>query len=136
MQKLPVSQETKMNKGQPKYPDSIYVTCMDSSFAGSVVVPLDTAKESQIENRIAWLSLDDGDNDPTRFLAYFIDALNQAKGIETTLGEDILGMLQSPQPPLIGNGQARGRFVPIGMFHYPRGDNNERGRYPISKSKE
>jgi hypothetical protein len=120
-----------MNKAQPKYPGSIYVTCMDSSFAGSVVVPLDAAKESQIENRIAWFSLDEGDNDPTRFLAYFIAALNRAEGINTTLGKGILGMLQSPQPPLIGNGQVRGRFVPFGIFHYLRGDNNERGRYPI-----
>ena len=37
---------------------------------------------------------------------------------------------------LIGHGRPQGRFVPFGMFHYPRGDNNERRRYPISKSKE
>jgi LuxR family maltose regulon positive regulatory protein len=92
---------------------------------------LEAAKESEIVNRIAWLSLDKGDNDPTRFLAYFIAALNRAEGINTTLGKGILGMLQSPQPPLIGNGQVRGRFVPFGIFHYLRGDNNERGRYPI-----
>jgi len=58
----------------------------------------DTQKGNQIENRIAWLSLDEGDNDPTRFLTYFIAALNQVEGIDATFGKGTLGMLQSPQP--------------------------------------
>jgi LuxR family maltose regulon positive regulatory protein len=48
---------------------------------------------------IAWISLDDGDNDPARFLAYFIAALNQAQGGEAAIGIGSLSMLQSPQPP-------------------------------------
>jgi LuxR family maltose regulon positive regulatory protein len=50
------------------------------------------------ERSAAWLSLDEGDNDPARFLTYFIAALNQAEGIGTSIGEGALVMLQSPQP--------------------------------------
>ncbi|MFC1879126.1 LuxR C-terminal-related transcriptional regulator [Chloroflexota bacterium] len=53
------------------------------------------------KNNIAWLSLDDGDNDYARFLTYFIAALNRAEGIESNFGEGALSMLQSPQPPPI-----------------------------------
>lgn len=60
---------------------------------------LHAAEESQTINKIAWLSLDEGDNDPTRFLAYLVMALRRAEGIEAALGESILDMLQSPQPP-------------------------------------
>lgn len=42
-----------------------------------------------------WLSLDESDSDPTRFLTYFIAALQT---IFTALGEGVLAMLQSPQP--------------------------------------
>jgi LuxR family maltose regulon positive regulatory protein len=48
--------------------------------------------------RAAWLSLDEGDNDLTRFLAYLIAAL---RTIEPDLGETVLGALQSSQPPVI-----------------------------------
>src|SRR5438876_8981203 len=46
--------------------------------------------------RTAWLSLDEGDNDPTRFLTYLVAAL---QAIAATIGEGVLGVLQSPQPP-------------------------------------
>jgi LuxR family maltose regulon positive regulatory protein len=47
---------------------------------------------------VAWLSLDDGDNDLARFLTYFIATLNRVEGIEATIGKEALSMLQSPQP--------------------------------------
>ena len=59
----------------------------------------DTREEKQFKNRIVWLSLDDGDNDLTRFLTYFVTALNQANGSRTAFGKGVLNMLQSPQPP-------------------------------------
>jgi LuxR family maltose regulon positive regulatory protein len=57
----------------------------------------------QSELPVAWLSLDKADNDPTRFLTYFIAALQQ---INPDIGQTAQGMLQSPSvanttaPPL------------------------------------
>jgi LuxR family transcriptional regulator, maltose regulon positive regulatory protein len=45
---------------------------------------------------VAWLSLDEGDNDPTRFLAYIVTALQT---IAPKIGAGVLAALQSPQPP-------------------------------------
>jgi LuxR family transcriptional regulator, maltose regulon positive regulatory protein len=44
----------------------------------------------------AWLSLDEGDNDPPRFLSYLVAAL---RTIAPNMGEGVLGALRSPQPP-------------------------------------
>jgi LuxR family maltose regulon positive regulatory protein len=46
----------------------------------------------------AWLSLDEGDNDPARFLVYCIAALQT---IEASAGKGASSALQSPQPPPI-----------------------------------
>jgi len=59
----------------------------------------DDHKGSPIENRVGWLSLDEGDNDPARFLTYLVAALSRIEGIEASIGEGALSMLQSPQPP-------------------------------------
>jgi LuxR family maltose regulon positive regulatory protein len=52
--------------------------------------------------QFAWLSLDEADNDPTRFLSYFIAALQQ---IDPNIGQTVQGMLHAmqPQPPPIEN---------------------------------
>ncbi|MGF1497862.1 MAG: LuxR C-terminal-related transcriptional regulator [Elainellaceae cyanobacterium] len=48
--------------------------------------------------RIAWVSLDPNDNDPTVFWTYLITAL---QNIHSGMGEQSLALLQSPQPPPI-----------------------------------
>src|SRR5256714_1929066 len=46
--------------------------------------------------RTAWLSLDEGENDPALFLTYLVAALQT---IAPGIGEGVSGVLQSPQPP-------------------------------------
>ncbi|MDQ3864684.1 MAG: LuxR C-terminal-related transcriptional regulator [Actinomycetota bacterium] len=50
------------------------------------------------EYPLAWVSLEESDNDPSRFLTYLIAAL---QAIEADTGEAVLNALRSPQPPLI-----------------------------------
>jgi LuxR family maltose regulon positive regulatory protein len=47
---------------------------------------------------VAWVSLDEGDNDPVRFLSYLVAAL---RTVEERLGEGVLAALRSPEPPRI-----------------------------------
>ncbi len=54
---------------------------------------------SRTTNRVAWLSVDDGDNDPIRFLTYFVAAICQVDGANPAVGEPAMRMLESPQPP-------------------------------------
>ena len=48
----------------------------------------------QLDVPAAWLSLDEGDNDPVRLLVYFVAALGT---IEPNIGKGALSALQSPQ---------------------------------------
>ncbi|MGE5461820.1 MAG: hypothetical protein ACM3PS_00595, partial [Syntrophothermus sp.] len=49
---------------------------------------------------VTWLSLDEGDNETTRFLMYLIAALQRlpSKTSGTNIGAGAMGLLQSPQP--------------------------------------
>src|SRR3984893_3040245 len=67
-----------------------------SAPAGFGKTTLVSAWVEGIERPTAWLSLDEGENDPTRFLTYLVAALQT---IAATIGEGVLGVLQSPQPP-------------------------------------
>ena len=51
----------------------------------------------QSEEDIVWVSLDESDNDPARFLTYFIAAINQSDATETAIGKGSLSLLQSSQ---------------------------------------
>ncbi len=46
--------------------------------------------------RVSWLSLDEADSDPTRFLLYVVSSLQT---VAPNLGEGLLAALQTPQPP-------------------------------------
>lgn len=52
--------------------------------------------KSKIQNQVAWLSLDEGDNDPSRFLTYFVAALQT---IAPQIGAGLLALFQTPQQP-------------------------------------
>ena len=49
---------------------------------------------SQSQRCVCWVSLDEGDNDPTRFWSYFITGLQRLK---PGLAENALLLFQSPQ---------------------------------------
>ncbi|MEA2573318.1 MAG: hypothetical protein QOH93_616 [Chloroflexia bacterium] len=48
------------------------------------------------DRQVAWLSLDEGDSDPARFLTYLVAAL---RTVTPHIGERLLGVLQAPQLP-------------------------------------
>lgn len=48
---------------------------------------------------VAWLSMDENDNDPLRFLAYLIEAIRSA---EPSLGADLVSLLESQNPNIAG----------------------------------
>ena len=52
----------------------------------------------QSRHGVTWLSLDEDDNDPIRFWAYVVAALQK---LQADLGESARALLQSPQPPPI-----------------------------------
>lgn len=54
--------------------------------------------ETQSPFRVAWLSLDEDDNNLARFLTYFITALKRVDGLKSATGEQTLDMLRSPHP--------------------------------------
>ncbi len=66
-----------------------------SASAGFGKTTLLSTWASQSTSQVAWLTLDEEDNDPTRFWAYVIAALRHSG---SPVGEAALALLQSPQP--------------------------------------
>jgi LuxR family maltose regulon positive regulatory protein len=69
-----------------------------SAGAGFGKTTLLSAWASQSSNLVAWLTLDEQDNDPTRFWTYVIAALRKTG---TSLGEAAEALLHAPQAPLL-----------------------------------
>jgi LuxR family maltose regulon positive regulatory protein len=53
-------------------------------------------KEGARADRVAWLSLDRGDNDPVQFFSYFVAALQT---VDERIGQNVQALLDAPQPP-------------------------------------
>jgi LuxR family transcriptional regulator, maltose regulon positive regulatory protein len=65
---------------------------------GKTTLLVEWLKEREDGDRsVAWVSLDEGDNDPVRFLSYLVAALRRTVGEE--FGEGVLAALRSPEPP-------------------------------------
>ena len=60
---------------------------------------IDPNDETRAEYKIAWLSLDENDNDLVRFLTYLITALSRIESIDKNFGKGAMSMLQSSQSP-------------------------------------
>src|SRR5437764_13453028 len=69
-----------------------------SASAGFGKTTLLSAWASQSTDQVAWLTLDEQDNDPTRFWAYVIAALRYSG---SPVGEAAEALLHSPQPSLL-----------------------------------
>ena len=74
------------------------VTLLSAS-AGWGKTTLLSAWAQQHPEHVAWLSLDELDNSPTRFWVALIAALRRSASTAPDLGESALALLQSPQPP-------------------------------------
>lgn len=72
-----------------------------SASAGFGKTTLLSAWASQSTSQIAWLSLDEQDNDPTRFWTYVVAALRHSGPRLSAAGEAALAMLHSPQSALL-----------------------------------
>ncbi len=81
-----------LNQGLSK---RLTLVCAPAGFGKTTII---SEWLNQCERPTAWLSLDEHDNNPTRFLMYLIATLQT---IEPDIGNDLLKTLQSPQPPPI-----------------------------------
>ena len=70
--------------------------CAPAGFGKTTLLADWLASKAPSDFSLAWLSLDEDDNDPNRFCTYLVYALTKITGIES---KDLLSLLQSPQPP-------------------------------------
>jgi len=67
-----------------------------SAPAGFGKTTLVTEWLNETERPFTWLSLDESDNDPARFITYLVAALQR---IDAKIGQSVEAMLLTPQPP-------------------------------------
>jgi len=71
------------------------------------IYSVETAEQT-IPTLFAWLSLDKGDNDPTRFWAYVVAALRE---VRPNIGEAALTILQAPQPTTASTSHGQAEWI-------------------------
>ncbi len=70
-----------------------------SASAGWGKTTLLSAWAQRHQGQVAWLSLNELDNSPTRFWVALIAALRRCPALTSSIGESVVTQLQSPQPP-------------------------------------
>jgi len=86
----------RLNKGLPSgHTPGVTLISAPAGFGKTTLV---SEWVADCERPAAWLSLDEGDNDPTRFLTYLVATLQTIAG---NIGEGVLAVLHAsqPQPP-------------------------------------
>jgi LuxR family maltose regulon positive regulatory protein len=84
------------------FPRALTLVSAPAGFGKTTLISEWVTGCSQLEPKVrtAWLSLDGGDNDPARFLAYLIAALRTIEARHEyagNIGKGVLGVLQSPE---------------------------------------
>jgi LuxR family transcriptional regulator, maltose regulon positive regulatory protein len=84
-----------------KLDDCLHPSCRLALIAAPAGFGKTTLLSAWVTSRMqpaSWLTLDEGDNDPSRFFTYLVAA---AEKIEANTGGGIIGALQSPQQPAL-----------------------------------
>jgi LuxR family maltose regulon positive regulatory protein len=75
---------------------NLTLICAPAGFGKTTLLSEWRASEAGHRLPLTWLSLDESDSDPARFLTYLVAAIQQ---IDSAVGHATQAMLQSPQPP-------------------------------------
>src|SRR6478752_3523196 len=83
----------RLNAGQHR---KLTLIAAPAGFGKTTLISAWVAGLQVSDRQVAWLSLDEGDNDPVRFLTYLVASL---RTLSPGLGQGVLTVLQSPQAP-------------------------------------
>ena len=91
-----VSRPRLLAKLKPRPDERITLVSAPAGYGKTALIVEWLAQPQDAAPKVAWLSLDEQDNDPVHFLTHLIAAARQ---VNQDLGEATLGLLQAPQPP-------------------------------------
>ena len=72
------------------------LVCTTAGYGKSTLLSEWFGSETAVQMSFGWLSLDEDDNYPARFLMYLVSAFSNASDLDA---DEILTLLQSSQPP-------------------------------------